>query len=544
MAARRRAVGRDAPSGSRDGHRRLHHALRSLDASRDARAGGARARRARRGGTRGGRSQRVVPRARRETGRGRERHPRPAFPALDVRRAHAGWHDPARRVRALDLRHGRRADARSRCRPEARRPGRLSRIDGGTRSPRMRRRRLDAAHGNRRGFAHGARRARRVRAGARAPRGRARVPPPSHVPGRDVPRGGGSSRRARLAATAAAAAAAAVALERGTIPRRLEWLPGHVYERRDDTSLLVLFGALAACGLFAAAPRPPRRARRGGAGGVGAHLVPRAPLGPRVPARRARAPRCLSGVRGRPLVRVRLEGRARRRRGGGASDKASRRGARGDDQNRGAVGRRVSRNRSRGGAHLERHAPACFNNPASQDTPRSGCGDVRAAAVRNVLRGARARIFAKRSEGGRGMNASCARRAFAARRWRGRAAPRCVCRWRSVVFGSARRSTTCSRARRSRYAGGGASVVASPSPCSSPSPRLCGFRTGRARRPRARLCSSPFAGIVAVGMADTRASVAGVRLGKRRRFGARAPSTGAAAGAAANAAASWAGVGA
>ena len=73
---------------------------------------------------------------------------------------------------------------------------------------------------------------------------------------------------AALAATAAAAAAAAVALERGTIPRRLEWLPGHVYERRDDTSLLVLFGALAACGLFAAAPAPPpRRARRGKPGG-------------------------------------------------------------------------------------------------------------------------------------------------------------------------------------------------------------------------------------------------------------------------------------
>ena len=167
-ASRRRA--RRAFSGSRDGHRRLHHALRSLTL-RETHAPEALALVGLGAGALAADAlRRAVPRARRETGRGRERHPRPAFPALDVRRAHAGWHDPARRVRALDLRHGRRADARSRCRPEARRPGRLSRIDGGTRSEaRMRRRRLDAAHGNRRGFAHGARRARRVRAGARAP---------------------------------------------------------------------------------------------------------------------------------------------------------------------------------------------------------------------------------------------------------------------------------------------------------------------------------------------------------------------------------------
>lgn len=51
----------------------------------------------------------------------------------------------------------------------------------------------------------------------------------------------------------------------------------------------------------------------------------------------------------------------------------------------------------------------------------------------------------------------------------------------------------------------------------------------------------PFAGIVAVGIGDTCASVAGVRLGKTPAFrGSRKTVEGAAAGAAANAAASWA----
>ena len=85
---------------------------------------------------------------------------------------------------------------------------------------------------------------------------------------------------AALAAAAAAAAAAAVALERGTIPK-LEWLPGHLYERRDDTSLLVLFGALAACGFFAAAPAPPPRGARRRASGVSARASYRAHLSDR-----------------------------------------------------------------------------------------------------------------------------------------------------------------------------------------------------------------------------------------------------------------------
>ena len=51
----------------------------------------------------------------------------------------------------------------------------------------------------------------------------------------------------------------------------------------------------------------------------------------------------------------------------------------------------------------------------------------------------------------------------------------------------------------------------------------------------------PFAGIVAVGIGDTCASVVGVRLGKTPAFRhARKTAEGAAAGAAANAAASWA----
>ena len=89
---------------------------------------------------------------------------------------------------------------------------------------------------------------------------------------------------------------------------------------------------------------------------------------------------------------------------------------------------------------------------------------------------------------------------------------------------------------------GGASVVASHVSLlvAVAAPLWLSHGSGAARDDAVALFG-PFAGIVAVGIGDTCASVAGVRLGKTPAFrGSRKTVEGAAAGAAANAAASWA----
>ena len=69
-----------------------------------------------------------------------------------------------------------------------------------------------------------------------------------------------------LAAGAAAAAAAASTLDDAP---RVAWLPGHFHERLEDSRLVILFHALLACALFAGAAAPPpedpqaRRSRGG-----------------------------------------------------------------------------------------------------------------------------------------------------------------------------------------------------------------------------------------------------------------------------------------
>ena len=346
---------------------------------------------------------------------------------------------------------------------------------------------------------------------------------------------------AALAATAAAAAAAAVALERGTIPRRLEWLPGHVYERRDDTSLLVLFGALAACGLFAAAPAPPLAARAGGGRGG-----PRAPR----PARASRAARsgstrasasvpfwCARSSSGSSTSRGTRAATTRRRVWpGGFSPRSARRRS----EPRGCGSARFSEPLSRWRASRTTRTSvfqqSCFaryttfwlrrcsrRRCAERPTRRAGSSRAKPSPPRTPPRSRRSPRW----------------------RWRGRAAPRCVCRWRSEVpSGSARRSTGCSRGSSITGTRGGGGV-------GGREPRLLARRRRRASVAFARVARAarddavalfgPFAGIVAVGIGDTCASVAGVRLGKTPAFrGSRKTVEGAAAGAAANAAASWA----
>ena len=313
----------------------------------------------------------------------------------------------------------------------------------------------------------------------------------------------------------------------------------HVYERRDDTSLLVLFGgARGVRRVRRSPPAPPAARAPPGAGrGVRAHLVPRAPLGPRVPARRARAPRCLSGVRGRPLVRVRLEGRAATTRGARPPRRLLAAEPAATIRTVGCGSARFSEPLSRWRASRTTRTSvfqqSCFaryttfwlrrcsrRRCAERPTRRAGSSRAKPSPPRTLRRSRRSPRW----------------------RWRGRAAPRCVCRWRSEVpSGSARRSTGCSRGSSITDAGGGGRWSRATSPARR-RPRLCGFRTGRrgarrrggsvrAVRRNRRRGDRGHARVRGGRAARENAGVSGLEENRRRR---------AAAGAAANAAASWA----
>jgi dolichol kinase len=126
----------------------------------------------------------------------------------------------------------------------------------------------------------------------------------------------------------------------------------------------------------------------------------------------------------------------------------------------------------------------------------------------------------------------------------GRAAPRCVCRKRSG--GPVRVGETIDALFEKfldhRDAGGATVVLSHVSLLVAVAAPLWLTRGSLgAARHDAVATFGPFAGIVAVGIGDTCASVVGVRLGKTPAFRhSRKTAAGAAAGAAANAAASWA----
>ena len=344
---------------------------------------------------------------------------------------------------------------------------------------------------------------------------------------------------AALAATAAAAAAAAVALERGTIPRRLEWLPGHVYERRDDTSLLVLFGALAACGLFAAAPAPPpRRARRGGPGGS-ARTSSRARLSGR--AFRLDARERLGAFLVCAVV-LWFEYVSRDARGDDAAARLARRLL---------AAERAATIRTAGlwvGAFL---GTALAVARISNDTHQR----VSTILLRKIHHVLAAAMFAPplcgTSYEARGLVSretlaaayAAALAAFAAlevARTRGASVRLPMALGGPIRVGEAI-DRLFARFLDHRDAGG-ASVVASHVSLlvAVAAPLWLSHGSGAARDDAVALFG-PFAGIVAVGIGDTCASVAGVRLGKTPAFrGSRKTVEGAAAGAAANAAASWA----
>ena len=359
---------------------------------------------------------------------------------------------------------------------------------------------------------------------------------------------------AALAAAAAAAAAAAVALERGTIPKtKLEWLPGHLYERRDDTSLLVLFGALAACGFFAAAPAPSERFPRG--------------------ARRIRRA-FASGVSARAFFsyRAHLSDRAFR------FDARERLGAallvavvlwfeyvstdvfaRGDDAATRLARRLLAEERASTFRTARLWATAFLGTvlavarvPKKKDSAR-----VPTVVLRKAYHVLAAAMFAPplcgASEPARGLvfvsretlaaAYAVALAAFAALevvRTRGASV-----RLPKALGGPVRIGETIDRlfARflDHRDAGGATVVASHVSLLVAVAAPLWLTRGSGAARHDAVALFGPFAGIVAVGIGDTCASVVGVRLGKTPAFRhARKTAEGAAAGAAANAAASWA----
>jgi len=349
---------------------------------------------------------------------------------------------------------------------------------------------------------------------------------------------------AAVAAAAAAAAAAAVALERGTIPRRLEWLPGHVYERRDDTSLLVLFGALAACGLFAAAPAPPpRRARRGkpGPGSARTSLEARAF---RLDARER------LGAFSVCAVVLWFEYVSRDARGDDAAARLARRIF--SIAERAATVRtaglwvgaflgtalvvaRMSRV-ERNDTHQNQRVPVVLLRKthhvlaaAMFAPPLCGTSDeaIRQFVSRETLAAAYAAALA----------------AFAAlevARTRGASVRLPMALGGPIRVGEAI-DRLFARFLDHRDAGGSSVVASHVSLLVAVAAPLWLSRGSGAARDDAVALFGPFAGIVAVGIGDTCASVAGVRLGKTPAFrGSRKTVEGAAAGAAANAAASWA----
>ena len=352
---------------------------------------------------------------------------------------------------------------------------------------------------------------------------------------------------AALAASAAAAAAAAEALARGTLPRRLEWLPGHFYERRDDTSLLVLFGALAACGLFAAAPyspNPPRRARRPAPG-----ARPRAS---------SRAPKNFSGrahwldARGRlcalavcaALVWFEYV----------STD------SRGDDAAARLARRLFAEERASTFRTAKLWAAAFLGAALAVARCPTDARRVPTVVLRKAHHVLAAVMFAPPLCGTRGDPAggfgfrlvsretlaaayAAALAAFAAlevARTR-RASVRLPRRFGGPVRVGETIDRLFARFLDHRDAGGASVVVSHVSLLVAVAAPLWLSRGSGAARDDAAALFAPFAGIVSVGIGDTCASVVGVWLGKTPAFrGSRKTVEGAAAGAAANAAASWA----
>ena len=346
---------------------------------------------------------------------------------------------------------------------------------------------------------------------------------------------------AALAAAAAAAAAAAVALERGTIPR-MEWLPGHLYERRDDTSLLVLFGALAACGFFAAAPAPPPRGARRRTSGVSARASYRAHLSDR--AFRFDARERLGAAL---LVAVLLW-----------FEYVSR-DARGDDAATRLARRLLAEERASTFRTATLWATAFLGTvSAVERVPKNGNGKARVPTV--VLRKAyhvlAAAMFAPPLCGAwERINGLVSRETLAAAyavalaalaalevvRTRGASV-----RLPKALGGPVRVGETIDALFEKfldhRDAGGATVVVSHVSLLVAVAAPLWLTRGSLgAARHDAVATFGPFAGIIAVGIGDTCASVVGVRLGKTPAFRhSRKTAAGAFAGAAANAAASWA----
>jgi dolichol kinase len=349
---------------------------------------------------------------------------------------------------------------------------------------------------------------------------------------------------AALAAAAAAAAAAAVALERGTIPR-VEWLPSHLYERHDDTSLLVLFGALAACGFFAAAPAPseqfPRGARRRASGSrVSARASYRAHLSDR--AFRFDARERLGAAL---LVAVLLW-----------FEYVSR-DARGDDAATRLARRLLSLERLSTFRTARLWATAFLGTVCVvARVPKNGKKSVPTVVLRKAYHVLAAAMFAPplcgASERINGLVSretlaaayAVALAAFAALevvRTRGASV-----RLPKALGGPVRVGQTIDALFEKfldhRDAGGATVVLSHVSLLVAVAAPLWLTRGSLgAARHDAVATFGPFAGIIAVGIGDTCASVVGVRLGKTPAFRhSRKTAAGAFAGAAANAAASWA----
>ena len=345
---------------------------------------------------------------------------------------------------------------------------------------------------------------------------------------------------AALAASAGVAAAAAVALARGTLSR-LEWLPGHFYERRDDTSLLVLFGALAACGLFAAAPAPPRRRARRGAARVSPRASSRAPVSCRATWLDARG---RVGALATCAVLVWFEYVSTDARGDDAAARLARRLLAAERASTFRTARLWA-------AVFLGTVLAVARCPSDATDPKR----VPVVVLRKAHHVLAVAMFApplcETSDPARGLVSretlasayAVALAAFAAlevARTR-RASVRLPRRLGGVVRIGETIDALFARFLDHRDAGGSTVVVSHVSLLVAVAAPLWLSRGSGAPRGDAAALFAPFAGIVSVGIGDTCASVVGVWLGKTPAFRcSRKTVEGAAAGAASNAAASWA----